>query len=123
MIPDRLQDFLDHFWNDEKCDQIWTLGPHIHHQKISTNIRKYGNIFENFDLPISENLKLCKCWKVCVPFFKMAILKMKILELTSWNWKMTFGNLKIGKLSIGQMAFGNFKVWEIRKFGNREFEN
>ena len=27
MIPDRLQYFLEHFWSDQKCDQIWTLGP------------------------------------------------------------------------------------------------
>ena len=39
MIPDRLQDFLENFWNDQKCDQFWTLGPRIDHQNTSTNKR------------------------------------------------------------------------------------
>ena len=34
MLPDRLQYLLEHFWNDQKCDQIWNLGPRIYHQNI-----------------------------------------------------------------------------------------
>ena len=34
MIPDRLQSFLEPFWNDQKCDQTWTLGPRIYHQNF-----------------------------------------------------------------------------------------
>ena len=33
MIPDRLQYFLEHFRNDQKCNKILTLGPHFYHQK------------------------------------------------------------------------------------------
>ena len=40
MIPDRLQYFLEHFRNDQKYDKIWTLGPRIYHQNLSTNPRK-----------------------------------------------------------------------------------
>ena len=42
MIPDRLQYFLEHFGNDQKCDQIWTLGPRIYHQNISKNKEHMG---------------------------------------------------------------------------------
>ena len=57
MIPDRLQYFLDDFWNDQKCDQIWTLGPR---QSISKNTTKYGDIFEiyYFHMGESETLKV-----------------------------------------------------------------
>ena len=48
MIPDRLQYFLDDFWNDQKCDQIWTLGPCIYHQNASTNTGKYGNDLDKY---------------------------------------------------------------------------
>ena len=40
MIPDRLQYFLEHFWIDQKCDQIWTLGPRICYQNISKKYKK-----------------------------------------------------------------------------------
>ena len=60
MIPDRLQYFLEPFWNDQTCDQTWTLGPHIYHKNTSTNTRKTWVVrvlgiweFEKFD--ISEN--------------------------------------------------------------------
>ena len=43
MIPDRLQYFLEHFWNDQKCDKLWTLGPHIYHKNISKDTRKMGH--------------------------------------------------------------------------------
>ena len=46
MIPDRLQYFLEHFWIDQKCDQIWTLGPRIYYQNTSNNTRNYGNILD-----------------------------------------------------------------------------
>ena len=38
MIPDRLQYCLEHFGDDQECDQIETLGPRIYHQKIQENI-------------------------------------------------------------------------------------
>ena len=46
MIPDRLQYFLEHLWNDQKCNQIWTLGPCIYHPNTSNDTRNYGNIVE-----------------------------------------------------------------------------
>ena len=47
MIPGRLQYFLERFRNDQKCDQIWTLGPRIYHQHISKHTRKHGNVLEH----------------------------------------------------------------------------
>ena len=32
MIPDRLQYILNDFWIDQKCDQIWSLGPRIYYE-------------------------------------------------------------------------------------------
>ena len=44
MIPDRLQYFFEHFWNDQKRDQILPLGPRIYHQNTTTNT---GKIWEH----------------------------------------------------------------------------
>ena len=46
MIPDGLQYFSEHFWNDQKCDQIWLLGPRIYNQNIS-KIHKWSVHPEN----------------------------------------------------------------------------
>ena len=40
MIPDRLLYFLEHFWNDQKCAQIWIPGPRIYHQKCFNEYKK-----------------------------------------------------------------------------------
>ena len=48
MIPDRLQKFLEHFWIDQKSDQIWTVGPRIYYQNTAKNTRKYGNILDKY---------------------------------------------------------------------------
>ena len=40
MIPDRLQYVLEHFWNDQKCDRIWTFYPRIYRQNTSINTGK-----------------------------------------------------------------------------------
>ena len=45
MIPERLQYFLEPFWNDQQCDQIWTLGPHIYYY-FSKIQAKHGNIID-----------------------------------------------------------------------------
>ena len=65
MIPDRLQYFLEHFWIDQQCDQIWTHEPRIYYQNITTNKETYGNILEKYyfhiweyeTLKISEGLR------------------------------------------------------------------
>ena len=40
MIPDLLQCFLDHFWNCQQIDWIWTREPCIHHQNIPKHRRR-----------------------------------------------------------------------------------
>ena len=57
MIPDRLQYLLEHFRNDQKVDQIWTLGPRIYHQNTSKLQEHMGTSLKNI-IFISENLKL-----------------------------------------------------------------
>ena len=55
MIPDRLQYFLKHFWNDQKLDQIWTLGPRIYHQKIFNEYKEnYGSSLTKYYFHISN---------------------------------------------------------------------
>ena len=44
--PDRLQYFLEHFWIEQRCDQIWSLGPRIYHKNKLNNARNYGGILE-----------------------------------------------------------------------------
>ena len=99
MIPDRLQYFLEDFWNDKKCDQIWTLGPRIYHQNTSKNTRQIWKhpwaiysylIIWNFD-----NLG------------SSAYQTFKLLE---------FENLKIWKF----FTFENLNVWELK---NMKFVN
>ena len=53
MIPDRLQDFLEHFWNDQNW--IWNLGPSIYHKNISNNTRNIWNhLLKNIVFFISQ---------------------------------------------------------------------
>ena len=56
MITDRLQYFLEHFWNDQTCEQIWTLGPRIYQQNISKVQEIMGTSLKDI-IFISENLK------------------------------------------------------------------
>ena len=55
MIPDPLQ-CLERFWNDQKRDQIWTLGPRIYHQNTS-KIQEQMGVLEPI-IFISDNLIL-----------------------------------------------------------------
>ena len=99
MIPDRLQYFLDDFWDDQTCDKIWTLGSRIYYKNNSRHT-KYGNLFEHI-IVISLKLKFCKFWKVCVP-----VLQKYCLELLMF-WKLKFWNLKILKLKVWKFQVRN----------------
>ena len=103
MIPDRLQYFLNDFWNFQKCKQIWTLGPCIYHQE------KYGNILEHH-IFISENLDF---WKCCKSMYQdVGPLKFEVFRcLETWKFE-TVGNLKIGNL--GTWHFGHLEIWKLR---------
>ena len=84
-MADRFQYFLDDFLNDQKCDQIWTLGRRIYHQNTSRNTRKYGNVLEQyyFHLWESEILKTLEglCTWYVANFLCLETLKFEILEL------------------------------------------
>ena len=56
MIPDRSQSFLDDFWNDRTCDQIWTLGPRIYHKNTLKHTEIHGNLIKHYYFSMSENL-------------------------------------------------------------------
>ena len=62
MVPDRLQYFLEHFWNDQNCDEILTLGPRSYHQNTSKIHEKYGNILDKYYFHIRES-KILKIWE------------------------------------------------------------
>ena len=64
MIPDRLLYAFEHCWNDHKCDQVWALGPRSYHKNILKLQEHVGTSLKN--VIITDNLKLCKYWKVCV---------------------------------------------------------
>ena len=100
-------------------------------QRIQENI---GDVFEPICL-ISENLKFCKCWKVCVPGFSMLYsalgnlknLKFEILKNENWEFdiwvfemwiKMKFDFGKIGNWKCEQWKFENweFEHWKIEDF-------
>ena len=62
MIHDRLQYFLDDFWNFEHFVKIWTRRPSNYYQNASTSTQKYGDIkehiiFVNLGLNIFEKDK------------------------------------------------------------------
>ena len=81
MDPDRLQYFLAHFWDDQKCEQIWILGPGIYHKNTLKIQEDMGASLNNI-IFISENLKFRTCAKVRVPnFFKSESLKIRKCEL------------------------------------------
>ena len=58
MISDRLQYFLEDVCNFEKCDQIWTLGPHIYHQNISKETTNEKTLENNIFISESDILKV-----------------------------------------------------------------
>ena len=79
------------------------------------NTRRYGRIL-GFLFFVSDNLKLWKCWKVCVPhFLKYWIfdnLKIRILE----NCKIDIGKLDIWKLEVWKLKVRqlDFLFWKLR---------
>ena len=66
MIPDRLQYFLDDFWNFENFIKIWTVYLLTITKNASKNTRTYGRILENVSHP---GIKNGKCLKSRVLFF------------------------------------------------------
>ena len=131
MLPDRLQYFWEHFWNDQKCDQIWNLGPHNHQQNNSKNIRKLrGTSLNTFF--ISENLKLWLLGNVCVPNF-LKFCNLKIWEFASWKpkiLKMKIRNVEIGNLkmkiqtrAIKPCAFWTFEICKLNTLKIEELQN
>ena len=114
MIPDRLQYFWEHFWNDQKCDQLWTLGPHIHHQNTSNNTRKSMGTSLKYEFSYlricnSEICGRCLCptclirlnvfkfWKLEHNSLVFWTFKNKLLEIGNWIWHVTFWNFEILK--------------------------
>ena len=131
MFPGRLQCFLEHFWNDRKCDQIWTLGPRIYHQNISNNTRKLWGASLKILLSISENMKFCKCWKVYVHnFWNVTIWFFENWKVERGIWNLEIENLEMGHLKIDhwQLAsLSNLQMlkckFEIRKYEIWNLEN
>ena len=63
LIPDRLQYFLDDFWNFQKIVKIWTRGPINYYQNTPKIQNKYGIILERI-IFIYDNLKVSKILEV-----------------------------------------------------------
>ena len=84
MILDRLQYFLDDFWDDKKCDQIWALGPCIYHQQYFNQYRKnMGVPWKHIIFYIWESEILRMLEDLCAKLFETVgfnILKIWILK-------------------------------------------
>ena len=114
MIPDRLQHFLEHFWNDQTCDKMWTpgeknMGASLKHILVSYlriwNSEKWKVCVPNF-LKL-RNLETLKVWKTD----NLAITKVEILKFTNsthlslaiWN----FENCKLDFLNLCDLKIPN----------------
>ena len=132
MIPDRLQYFLEHFWKDQTCDQIWTLGPHIYHQNTSRNIRKLwkhpwfsylriwnSDVFEGLCTHLLFLfLLMIKCSKLENKAMEFAICILKTRDFDFWYFEI----LKLRNLEVWQATFlisKLLKSWQIED-GERE---
>ena len=87
MIPDRLQYFLDGFWNDQKCDQIWTLGHRICHQKALNVQENLGTSLKHIMFHIWEYDILKMLEGQCTKLFEFWNLKFQ-------NWKVEIGEFE-----------------------------
>ena len=120
MILDRLQYFLEHFWHDHKCDQIWTPGPRIYHQNASRYTRNLmgtslkiiiSHIWESEILRFSEGLS------VHLTSWNFGMCKFDFVEnLKTWKdgiWKIVI--LEIWYLEVENLQIGNLKIdiWKL----------
>ena len=109
MIPDRLQYFLEHFWKEQKCDQIWTLGHRSYHQNTSTIPEYMGTSLNIFF--ISEK----KFWFVGPSMYR-TFWKFEIWK--TWN----FVNLGNGNEQMNLWRI--LELWKPRNYKkNWKFEN
>ena len=127
MIPDRLQYILEHLWNDQECDQIWTIGPHIYHQNISKHTRNIGTplkiiMFINLAIWNFENIKRYMyqtVWNIgnLFSFSNFLILKLWRFETMVFDnlrfRNLNFRNWNIETLKIGKMTI-LFSFWKLR---------
>ena len=74
-------------WNDQKCDQIWTLGPRMYHENTSKIQENMGSSLNILSFHIWESASLI-CWKVRVPnlficmFCNVELLKFEKCEIS-----------------------------------------
>ena len=64
--PDIFPHFLDHFWNFQQFQQIWSLTPLIYHKNISKNTRNSinkGSLGSNIQKSWNVETLLCKIIK------------------------------------------------------------
>ena len=124
MIHDRLQYCLEHCWIDQKCDQIWTIGPR--NQNTWKHKENYdGNLFETYHFHIREYKILnysegarTYCFGICCVVMCDVVLM--------WNLKnRKFGTLKLWHFWMSIFESLNLKNWnmqfgilEILKFSN-----
>ena len=127
MMPDRLQYCLEHFWNDQQCDQIWILGPRIYDKFISTTARTLWEHLWNISFSYlriwnyeivwrSVNLlfRFMFRWKLlCLDFvfWKFGICKFEIC-----NMRFTIRNLTLWKCEIPFLKCWHFEVVGVWKF-------
>ena len=103
--------FFEHFWNDQNCDQIRTLGPRMYHQNSSTNTRIYGNSFEAYyfhirEYEFSKSLEgLCTIFEI-VEFEIPKLLKVEPLK----NLKRWTLNIRVS-INLKSWKFTSSETW------------
>ena len=148
MIPDRLQYFLDDFWNDKKCDQIWTLGPRTYHQHTSKNTRTiwerpWQNLFHIWWSGIVKMLEGMCAERVNFYFWILGIMKFEHFENSRFGaLKFEMVKVDISKLrsseiekmkrnkdevwkinvNIEKLEIGNWEMWKLENWKSK-FEN
>ena len=141
MSPDRLQYFLEHFWNDQKCVHLDPRTPYLSSKYfksykkmmgtssclmiwICTNVGRYVYLFFIFHFLIFETLKMkniiWEIWKSGIQNADISSLKFESLKfriLRSGYKKWQFGNLKIGNFEIVILKIENLKIehWDFEK--------
>ena len=102
MIPDQLQYLLDDFWNDQKIDYIWTLGPRIYHLNILKHTRQSMGIslkIISSYLRISNSESIGRFVHRTFPFVFLNLWNLKIENFenckfrdcqTTWTFEETY---------------------------------
>ena len=129
MMPDRLLYFLEHFWIDQQCDQIWTLGARIYHQNIANDtINSWGHLWKTWFSCLrfwnSENIGryvyryfsfYCASFYMFMVRFSCYLMRFRCFLFLFFEILSTSFLLNIVKMRIGQWY--KLVYWNLENLG------